>query len=95
MGVSFPMHVDAEVVPVSDATETAPPVVQEDRVSYVTKEFMPFRDASDVECCICNNTKVDTAYMYWTCFHKFHWTCALSWLQHSGACPICRFSIMP
>lgn len=49
------------------------------------------KDASDVKCVLCLETRQDTSVT--DCGHLFCWTCILDWLNQKEECPVCRESL--
>ncbi|ETN11921.1 hypothetical protein PPTG_09586 [Phytophthora nicotianae INRA-310] len=48
----------------------------------------------ETNCAICMGEEpTDTAPVELPCSHRFHSTCAQSWLQRRSTCPLCRFQL--
>ncbi|KAL6898038.1 hypothetical protein ACP4OV_006634 [Aristida adscensionis] len=50
--------------------------------------------AAQAECAVClDEFRAGDVLAHLPCGHRFHWACALPWLQGSSRCPFCRAAV--
>lgn len=53
-----------------------------------------WKASEQVECVVClDNFKTGDILVHLPCAHRFHWNCAMPWLESSSQCPCCRMPV--
>jgi Ring finger domain len=56
---------------------------------------LTIRENTDLTCCVCTESFCDTTTIRLSpCRHRFHESCAVTWLSLHNSCPYCRSSVV-
>ncbi|KAJ6831304.1 putative E3 ubiquitin-protein ligase ATL44 [Iris pallida] len=57
---------------------------------------MGWKALEQKECAVClDEFKTGDVLMHLPCSHRFHWSCAVPWLEATSHCPCCRMAVAP
>ncbi|XP_038982588.1 probable E3 ubiquitin-protein ligase RHY1A isoform X1 [Phoenix dactylifera] len=55
-----------------------------------------WKASEQAECAVClEEFKAGDILINLPCAHRFHWDCAMPWLESSSHCPCCRMTVFP
>ncbi|KAJ6850422.1 putative E3 ubiquitin-protein ligase ATL44 [Iris pallida] len=55
-----------------------------------------WRSLDQKECAVClDEFETGDVLMHLPCSHRFHWSCAVPWLETTLRCPCCRMTVTP
>jgi len=55
-----------------------------------------WKASGQTECAVClDDFKRGDTLVHLPCAHRFHWNCAMPWLESSSQCPCCRTPVSP
>ncbi|TVU27882.1 hypothetical protein EJB05_19383 [Eragrostis curvula] len=64
------------------------------RFSWSRLARRPAAEAAVEECAVClEELRVGNVLVHLPCAHRFHWACAVPWVQAASRCPVCRAQV--
>jgi hypothetical protein len=64
------------------------------RFSWGRRKEPPQQQQQQAECAVClEEFREGDVLAHLPCSHRFHWSCAVPWVQAASRCPFCRAAV--